>query len=86
MKEPILTRSLLYEQLRDGSLRMLDFALVGTSLGAMLEPRSLIRPGGAIVNEDPYDTSFTDIKFVDGTQIAALQLQSEQWPKTFNML
>ena len=87
MKAPILSRTLLYAPLRDGSLRLLDFTLVGTSLGAMLESRSLVRDGTAVTNEDVYDGSFTDIKLADGAMVAQLGLQGlEQWPRTFNTL
>jgi hypothetical protein len=38
-KSPILNREVFYERLRDGSFRMLDWALVNTTLGTMVEPR-----------------------------------------------
>jgi hypothetical protein len=86
MNAPILSRTMLFARLRDGTLRHLDFNLVGTSLGAMLEPRTLIRANGAMVNEDVYDSNFTDFQILDGAGEALLVPcgLSSQWPKTFN--
>lgn len=86
MKAPILSRTALYERLRDGSLRHLEFNVVETSLGTMLEPRTLIRANGAMVNEDPYDSSFSNIRIIDGAEVAQLVPMglSSQWPKNFN--
>ena len=41
-KAPILNRECFYDTLGDGTLRFLDFCLVNTELGAMVEPRSLL--------------------------------------------
>lgn len=84
MKAPILRRTLLYERLRDGSFRLLDFAIVNTSLGAMIEPRTLFRPGGGMVNEDVYDSSFTDLLEATPGVLASVGFGGEQWPKQFN--
>lgn len=84
-KTPILTRTLLMKRLRDGSFRLLDQNLVNTTLGAMLEPRTLVRETGNLQNEDVQDSAFTDFLFVDDKDIACVPgLNSELWPRTFN--
>lgn len=85
-KGPVLSRTLLTETLRDGTKRLLPFALVTTAIGAMVETRSLIRNGGAVTAEDPYDlANFTDIQPVDETTRAQLGLNGGQWPMNYNV-
>lgn len=59
-KAPILSRECFYDRLRDGSFRDLDWNLVNTSLGAMLEPRQLSigHRNGRLPNVDAKDASF----------------------------
>lgn len=57
-RAPIQTREIYAERLPDGSLRPLEFALVGTSLGAMVEPRPVMTLGNFSAAEDPADESF----------------------------
>lgn len=58
-KSPILSREIFYERLKDGSYRDLDWALVNTSLGAMVEPRPLIRFNSSkVLNVDLVDNSY----------------------------
>lgn len=81
MRAPITSRTLLYDTFPDGTKRLLDFALVGTSIGAMIEPRTLVRNGGAITAEDVYDiANFNDIQPVDETMRGQFSLNSTQWP------
>lgn len=88
MNAPILSRTALFDTLRDGSLRRLDWNLVNTSLGAMLEPVTLYRDGGTMKNDDVYDSAFTDVKVIGGTDVALLTQcgLSSQWPRVFNSL
>lgn len=76
-KAPILSRTQLFDTLpsRSGNRRAmtfynLDWCLVNTSLGAMLEARPAIRTGFA-ANEDPYDTDFNDRLPMARTQLYA---------------
>lgn len=58
---PILNRQCFYRRLPDGTFRDLDWNLVNTSLGAMIEPRQIrVFDGGKVVNADVYDASFND--------------------------
>ena len=84
-KAPILSRTRLYETLRDGSFRNLDWNLVNTTLGAMMEPVSIVM--GPITQRDPYDESFTDRMSISGDQQYQLMGTGGQlWPRTFNTL
>ena len=57
-KSPILYREAFYDVLNDGSYRDLDWNLVNTSIGACMEPRSLLGFGtGKITNIDVVDAS-----------------------------
>lgn len=72
-KTPILNRELFYTKLRNGSYRLLDFCLVNTSIGGMVEPRSLNATGrDKTVNNDPYDMSFTSVRELDENTFYAL--------------
>ena len=86
MNAPILTRTLLYERLRDGSFALLDFCLVNTTLGTMIEPRPLIKASGKMVNEDVYDSAFTDIQEATPSLVNAVQFSGSQWPRVYNSL
>lgn len=60
-KAPILNRETFYDRLGDGTFRDLDWNLVNTELGAMVEPRTLMSGlAGArgIVHTDLKDISF----------------------------
>lgn len=57
---PILSRETFYDTNPDGSLRLLDWNLVNTSLGAMVEPRQVGGPdGGRIRPIDLIDAGIT---------------------------
>jgi hypothetical protein len=68
-----------------GTLREADFNIVNTTLGAMIEPKTIYRDGGAIVAENPFDSDITDIKILDEAEMAfysASPLLSLQWPRS----
>lgn len=59
---PILHRTVFYSRLRDGTFRLLDWNLVNTTLGAMMEPRLLrYTEDGKVTNLDVYDINFNRI-------------------------
>ena len=69
-KAPILSRTLYYDTLPDGSKHLLDFCTVETtepSLGLMIEPRCVMEVSlnGKVNQVDAVDASFTDIKPMD---------------------
>lgn len=86
-KAPILNREAFYSKLRDGSFRDLDWNLVNTSLGAMVEPRQLRRvDGGKVVHQDVYDNSFNRRTEFDENQMATLMgTAGLQLPVDFNV-
>lgn len=87
MTAPILSRSMLLSRLRDGTLQHLDYNLVQTTLGPMIEPRTLIRASGAMKNDDVYDSNFTDVVIVSDAERLALGINGwSQWPRVFNTL
>lgn len=59
-KAPILKRRLFFEKVRGGSMRLLDWAVVETSLGTMVEPRTLapIDATGSVRQVDVLETTF----------------------------
>lgn len=63
-RAPILSRDCFYQKLRDGTYRDLDWNLVNTSLGAMVEARSI---GGYTGEQvlDLRDLSFNDRREFD---------------------
>lgn len=86
-KAPITSRTLLYETLDDGSFHLLDFCLVTTSLGTMVELRNITRrPGDDIRNEDIVDSGFTNLQLVKVGQptgdygLDQLLFNGSQWP------
>lgn len=96
-KKPILSRTLLYDTLQSrGADRRtltffyLDWTLVQTSLGAMLEARPIIRTGFA-ANEDPYDTDYNDRRPVTRAQLyptfnSGGDLMPRDWNTSGNVL
>lgn len=65
MKEPILSRTLLFDLLKDKKTMIrLDWNLVDTVLGGMLEPRSMsgINAAESIQNFDVFDAGFTSFR------------------------
>lgn len=61
-KTPVTSRTLFWETLSDGSLVLLDWHQVSTSLGLMIEPRTILRPMGEYRDEDLFDSSFSDLQ------------------------
>lgn len=86
MNTPILRRTLLYERLRDGTYSLLDFCIVNTTLGAMVEPRTLNRATGAMRNDDVYDSAFNDILEATPAVLGAIGFSGQQWPRVYNSL
>jgi len=78
---PILTRTLLWERLSDGSIHLLDWNLVNTSLGVMVEPRVLLRDSGAIKDEDLFESGYTDMMVLQSDSFfATYWFSGSQWP------
>lgn len=87
-KAPITARTLYWERLSDGTLHPIDWSLVTTSLGVMVEPKSLLRMPAAegIRDEDLFDSSFTTIAVVPALPTGnyafdQVAFQGVQWPR-----
>jgi hypothetical protein len=73
VKEPILSRTLLMDTLRDGTKMLLDWNLVETSLGTMLEPASIsLVNGEATAAIDAMDAGFSKTLEIDEDTIQGL--------------
>jgi hypothetical protein len=84
-KDPVLSREIFYDTLRDGTLLFLDWALVNTGLGAMLEARSIATVDGIVTQWDPYDAGPTKISPLSEDQLFnLLNSGGRLWPRTFN--
>ena len=84
-KLPVTARTLIYNRLRDGSIKLSDWAVVNTSLGAMMELRSSVSASG--VNVDPYDGNFTDIMEVSESKMFSLfGVSADAVPRIYNTL
>lgn len=93
MNVPILTRSACFTKIQGGTSkgapgthRHLDFNIVTTTLGIMIEPRTLYRPGENMKQDDIKDSDYTDIRVLtkaDAGFFANTPLFANQWPKTF---
>lgn len=59
-RKPIDSRECFYDTVQDGTFRDLDWNVVGTELGVMVEPRSIsaVPIGTSIVQVDVIDTTF----------------------------
>jgi hypothetical protein len=78
---PILTRTLLWERLGDGSIHVLDWNLVNTSLGLMVEPRVMLRESGAIKDEDLAESGYSDMTVLQSDNFfATYGFAGSQWP------
>lgn len=85
-KRPVLSREIFYERLPRGGFRMLDFALVNTTLGAMIEPRPVLFNGGKTTNADVDDYGFDRISELDKDQSVRLYgFALTQRPTAFNV-
>jgi len=77
---PILTRTLLWEALSDGTIHQLDWNLVTTSLGQMVEPRSLVRQA-PVQNEDFLDSGYSGMrKLQSDVMYTQIGFAGSQWP------
>lgn len=91
-RSPILHRTLYTERLSDGSSKMLDFALVNTTLGGGIEPRPHPRalPNASAApdtgaGDSQFEESFNEIREIkDDGSIEAFQLtMGLQTPKNW---
>lgn len=84
-KAPILSREGFFTTLRDGSIRDLDWNLVNTNLGAMMEPRQLSIVGSPVTDVDPNDYSYTRrVQLDENTLPETLGTAGPQLPYDFN--
>lgn len=88
-KSPVLDRTIFYDTLNDGTLRLLEWNLVNTTLGQMIEPRNLSSVGiGAsrVVQIDEKDlVNFNRILPFDEDQFFATFLTGgQQLPRDYN--
>lgn len=58
---PVTSRTLYYQRLSDGTLLLVDWMQSTTSLGTMVEPRTVQRPFNNIKDEDWFDSSVNTI-------------------------
>lgn len=84
-KAPILSRECYYDVRRDGSIIDLDWNLVNTSLGAMVEPAMQSAIMSPVVQLDLDDISFTRRVQMDETvMFATLGTAGIQIPADYN--
>jgi len=81
-KPPIHARTLLWETLEDGTIHILDWNLVTTSLGTMVEARTINRSSiGDTQNEDLVDSGYTSIQKMSSQDLYRLYgFVGSQWP------
>lgn len=85
MKEPISSRDVLYDTLRDGSLVFLDWCIVDTPVGAMLEPRQILPPTERVVNVNMFDMSFSRLTpFKEDLLFSMFMTSGRQLPVDYN--
>jgi hypothetical protein len=85
-KAPILSREVFYDRLPDGTYRDLDWALVNTSVGACVEPRSYAgSQRDSSVVQDIFDASFNKRTEMDEDQMfTLLGTAGPQMPVDYN--
>lgn len=85
-KAPILNREAFYDRLSDGTFRDLDWNLVNTSLGAMVEPRQVVLvDGGKVAQRDLKDASFNSRREFDEDKLFSLMgTAGHQLPVDYN--
>lgn len=86
-KSPILSRECFFETLKDGTFRDLDWNLVNTELGAMIEPNSfggLIAASGVVTQVDIVDCSFNKLTNLPEDVFYARYGGGRQVPIDFN--
>jgi hypothetical protein len=88
-KTPILNREQFYDVLGDGTFRTLDWCLVSTELGAMIESRPTCMMGfglGPTTNVDMIDMSFNKVSYMDeGKFFATFNTGGYAFPKSVNL-
>jgi len=82
---PITARTLYSELLNDGVTRqLLDWCVVTTSLGDMVEPRVVTKQSGDMKNEDLVDSGYSTITTLPRLPTGHYALDeasvSSQWP------
>lgn len=78
---PITARTLLWEALPDGTIVLLDWQLVETSLGTMAELRCVNRSDGNSRDEDLLENGYTQLmKMSASTLYATYNVGGRQWP------
>lgn len=76
-RSPILSREAFYTRLpNNGGLNDLDFCLVNTSLGAMIEPVSMSKIDPKMASVDVYDAAFTKLTEMSADEVYRLTNQS----------
>lgn len=89
MKDPIQRRTLLFGRMRrTGDLYPIDWAIVNTEVGAMLEPRPLfpLVDTGAVSPVDIQEQSFSDTMEINEDQMQDLfGTAGRQLPCNFNV-
>lgn len=84
-KGPVLYREHFYTRLRDGSFLSLDWNVVNTTLGGMVEPRQLMYGNRKITQVDVTEISFNKVSEIDGNQFWRLyNTGGNQLPVDFN--
>lgn len=84
-KGPVRSREHFYTRLRDGSFLSLDWNVVDTTLGAMVEPRQLMYGNRKITQVDVTEISFNKVSEIDGNQFWRLYgTGGNQLPVDFN--
>jgi hypothetical protein len=87
-KAPILHRTRFVDVLRDGTQIFLDWNLVNTSLGAMMEPVSMAHAPGQLqqtTQGDPYDVSFNALLPMSRDALFSITNSGgELFPRTYN--
>jgi hypothetical protein len=88
-KTPILSREQFYDVLGDGTFRTLDWCLVSTELGAMIESRPSCMMGFGInpmTNVDMIDFSFNKVSYFDeGKFFDKFNTSGYAFPKSLNL-
>ena len=80
-RAPITTRTMLWERRSDSTVYLLDWSLVTTSLGTMVESRSVIRGPDGIKDEDLVDSGYSAMQLLSAEDLyAQYNVGGAQWP------
>jgi|LAHU01.1.fsa_nt_gb hypothetical protein len=85
-RSPIINREIFYDTNKDGSIRFLDFALVNTELGAMVEMLSKVTGlGDSIAAVDLIDAGATRVSPMDEDQFySRMGTYGHQFPPDYS--